>query len=668
MVSYHQLPAGAKDSTTRSMLAPNYSQSATPTGHLDGILSSQDTHPSPDPYAIRGSTDNTSDITSRKEDRRNMRTSDIRVARSTVVGWGFEIASVGCSALSLIALVALLLWENNRSLNSWPFFLPINTVVAILSIVTRSPLAFLIGQCLGQMKWSWFIQKQGSLSGFLAFDDASRGPLGSVGLLSWLKFWHWPSLGAILTVALLAFDPFFQALIVIDGRLTSFPNDGLSTLTRSSRLDDGVASIGAQATTGISLAWVSPDIGFLLTSLSYFFNTSTTKVHATPSPTCRTGNCTWGPYSSLGVCSACSDISQHISKNTTYLGTVYFIPYDRGNAETDRNGGPRGYDSVNISSITIPVPSRSTCQPEKTYSFQNWDTLLASFVFISGGMDWYQQTVPWENATLFGTECALRLCAQVYNASVSNGKFQQETSISDAWRRVPSSYQAFTLEDGSLAAPSLNGTLVEAGASVGSGFNLLDDEIQPNDGAGFGVQYYPRNDLQIELTDAPFGVQTVFNVTQASILSMANFYTQNMTRQAISAALFTSNNFTATFETASKALSIQMRELDGTAVSATTEEWELYVHVRWPFLSFSVIIFLASAIFTAVTLRDSRRLGLRALKTSPLAMLLNSFDYETKEALRADKTLDVNGVIIRAENGNGGLALKRVRSAEYMIK
>jgi hypothetical protein len=121
--------------------------------------------------------------------RQRMVNSRAPPAQSIISAWWAEIASIGCSALSLTAIVALLLWADGRPVQSWELTLPINSVVAILSILIRVPLAFLIAQCLGQLKWSWFLRKQGSLSGFIAFIDASSGPLGNLTLLSWLRCW-----------------------------------------------------------------------------------------------------------------------------------------------------------------------------------------------------------------------------------------------------------------------------------------------------------------------------------------------------------------------------------------------------------------------------------------------------------------------------------------------
>lgn len=102
-------------------------------------------------------------------------------------GWILEIAGFFVMLAALITLVVVLKKVDNQPLSTWSFPFSVNTVVSSLSIVIKAPLAFAIGSCLGQAKWSWFTKRSGPLSGFVAFDDASRGPLGSAALLWWLK-------------------------------------------------------------------------------------------------------------------------------------------------------------------------------------------------------------------------------------------------------------------------------------------------------------------------------------------------------------------------------------------------------------------------------------------------------------------------------------------------
>lgn len=103
------------------------------------------------------------------------------------LGWTLEIASLLTAVFALVALVIVLKIVDNQPLANWTFPISVNTLVSILSITMRSPLAYAVGSCLGQGKWAWFKKRQGPLSGFVIFDDASRGPLGCFSLLWWLK-------------------------------------------------------------------------------------------------------------------------------------------------------------------------------------------------------------------------------------------------------------------------------------------------------------------------------------------------------------------------------------------------------------------------------------------------------------------------------------------------
>jgi hypothetical protein len=108
-------------------------------------------------------------------------------ARLIPTGWYLELASLLLTLAAFISLLVVLRNVDNQPLSNWHFTFSVNTVISTLSVIIKTPLAFAIGSCLGQGKWSWFTKRSGPLSGFVTFDDASRGPLGCVSLLWWLK-------------------------------------------------------------------------------------------------------------------------------------------------------------------------------------------------------------------------------------------------------------------------------------------------------------------------------------------------------------------------------------------------------------------------------------------------------------------------------------------------
>ncbi|GAW25277.1 putative pyridoxamine 5 -phosphate oxidase [Rosellinia necatrix] len=107
--------------------------------------------------------------------------------RSRIRGWALELIGLLATLAAFISLLVVLKTVDNQPLSTWHFPFSVNTVVSTLSVVVKTPLAFVVGSCLGQGKWSWFTKRSGPLSGFVTFDDASRGPLGCAALLWWLK-------------------------------------------------------------------------------------------------------------------------------------------------------------------------------------------------------------------------------------------------------------------------------------------------------------------------------------------------------------------------------------------------------------------------------------------------------------------------------------------------
>lgn len=89
-----------------------------------------------------------------------------------------------------------------------------------------------VGSCLGQLKWKHFQDRPQPLSHLQIFDDASRGPLGSIILMgkglrvgAFLAFFL-----AVVTTASVAIDPTAQQIL-------EFPS-------RTAKLDNVTANIG----------------------------------------------------------------------------------------------------------------------------------------------------------------------------------------------------------------------------------------------------------------------------------------------------------------------------------------------------------------------------------------------------------------------------------------
>lgn len=93
------------------------------------------------------------------------------------------LLAVGC----LVGIAVVLHIHNGQPLSSWTFYLSLNTLVSTLGTVARTSMLFATSAALGQGKWTWFRKKTSSFATFNLLDDASRGPLGSLKLLFYLR-------------------------------------------------------------------------------------------------------------------------------------------------------------------------------------------------------------------------------------------------------------------------------------------------------------------------------------------------------------------------------------------------------------------------------------------------------------------------------------------------
>ncbi|ORY56417.1 uncharacterized protein BCR38DRAFT_528586 [Pseudomassariella vexata] len=607
-------------------------------------------------------------------------------------GWGLEIAGLLTTILSFIALVILVRKVDGQLLSSWKFFLPVNTVVSVLSISIKTPLAFVVGACIGQNKWSWFSKRPGPLSGFVAFDEASRGPLGCLTLLWWLKSCHWASLGAWVTLTLLAVDPFLQAVIMYEGQLDSVSVSAAETgISRASKLDFGdwyyeiMKRVEYRGIFGVmGICEMYPDAGVSATTLMGFVNSSTASPTQPPLFTCRTGNCTFPLYSSVGMCSRCADVSEHVVKESRFglpdenpftrahgsdavqsmNYTNYVLPYNSGRRLLlQRNNGFSNLSRYSGSRIPR-VDVTSVYYPQQTYSFQDSSTLLASFGIVSVDQSYWNNLTPWEDTNIYATECVLEFCAQVFQATVQDGILQEIAIPSATFNRVPNSFQPTAWETKEI----MKGIETDFGNSLG----MYD---QKSYGVLPGV-VLSRSDLQLRMNgDAklPMGdntVQTVFNITQKSIHTISYFLAQNTTLDSIVYSLSDSTDFLTTFQTAARLLSNRFRELDdnknnrsstsSNLVTGTAEQWVTYIRVCWVFFIGPTLVLLAGFVFVLGALYDSHSQRLEKMNSDALAMLMHGVDGETRARLREEKREGrrADRIWVRLEDEKSGLSLR----------
>lgn len=101
--------------------------------------------------------------------------------------WSLELAAIGLSISSLAAIIILLTLYDTKPLVSWTWTVSFNAVISTLSATSRATLAFAISACISQGKWNWYRTRNEQVVAFDRFEEASRGPWGSLRLLWWTR-------------------------------------------------------------------------------------------------------------------------------------------------------------------------------------------------------------------------------------------------------------------------------------------------------------------------------------------------------------------------------------------------------------------------------------------------------------------------------------------------
>ncbi|OTA92913.1 hypothetical protein M434DRAFT_386502 [Hypoxylon sp. CO27-5] len=467
---------------------------------------------------------------------------------------------------------------------------------------------------------------------------------------------HWASLGAWATLALLAIDPFLQAVVLYEGR-KDVAGQSDSTIPKAMGMDVGewleettlwIQYYGNNDV--LSNYRIYPDIGLSTTSIFGFVNTSTTSSSQPPLVYCRTGNCTWPTYSSIGICSRCLDISEYLveergigipdesifskcyDSSSTFVTnyTTYAVSYSPARRALIQNtdGFARASSCLPRTHIGLSVVFR----PNETYRFKDSDTLLASFALVELEADYWNNQTAIEDAKARATECALEFCGRVYEAQMRDGQVDESLMLKSTLK-LNNSFRPLR-----EIAPDLMDMVQEDSRNSLAEFYITGFR---GDATGGIETVLERTDLQIQIpqiANLPGDVQKSFNITQKSIVTMMNFLSANSTLDSITYAVSNSTNITTTFETAAHLISNRVREIDGSMANGFSEQWVIYIHVRWDYFYFPVIVLAAGYLFIIVVILDSFGFGPEVMKSDLLPTLLFGLDSQTRMSLRNEKS------------------------------
>lgn len=346
--------------------------------------------------------------------------------------------------------------------------------------------------------------------------------------------------------------------------------------------------------------------------------------------TCVTGNCSWTPYRSLGVCNQCLNISRSIqvSNESAPVGQQGPLFLDNGLQLTDSSELINSSTSTNLSHIGY-IP---------------WTLLNMSIMSFDAAY-----------------ECSLYWCVNDYNASMQNGKLSE--TITQNWSKNNLTYQGPQSIDNMTPTCQLQARLgdeFQQGLSLSPGENC-DDDVGCcfidlfTDGTGdpeghFKVDYMTHFTLKTFLEDSLGGnislpEQTTAYYTPKEMkafaalprLSSTNGGPENM-KQAI--ANMTLVNIPELIDNVTNSITTRMRQAMGPHDPGNFSSGKSYraqplIHVRFWWLLYPACLLLAAFAFLLASMTISTRSKTVLWKSSTTALLFNGL-AEKHRAKAAD--------------------------------
>ncbi|KAK1993387.1 hypothetical protein LX36DRAFT_586463 [Colletotrichum falcatum] len=99
---------------------------------------------------------------------------------ATHLWWYLDFAGAAVAIICMVLIAATLLEADGKQLAKWPLVISPNTIVSILTTITRTALLVPLGSSISQLKWRHLLLKARPLEHLQLFDSASRGPWGSL--------------------------------------------------------------------------------------------------------------------------------------------------------------------------------------------------------------------------------------------------------------------------------------------------------------------------------------------------------------------------------------------------------------------------------------------------------------------------------------------------------
>lgn len=505
--------------------------------------------------------------------------------------WFNEVFLMVFSFFAFLAIIVVLAVYDHRPVPDFKYGLKLNTIISILAIASKSSLIFVVSASIGQLKWIWFQTGKRRLKSLQAFDEASRGPLGSISVLfSRPKRGHGLiTLGAAVTILALAFEAFMQQILSYPIRQVDQDSSQASTKQNYVLFDYD------EFYNGNDKGYMSAIYAGLWTN-SFNMN-----------PRCPSGNCTWPPFQSVGWCSQCEDItSQATLVNCSDLPDV------------TRVSGSHRYPC----NVTIPqgswasFPIRVEGADDDSHGNMievPWGMIWESGVYVDGVVAGVENPLfalvyaelnkppidsphPAKDINIKNvTQCVLSPCTRTHSVSVSNGEPSIHLSPPD-WRTI-TNYPGGKCDDNICWQAEYKSTAsnITSTISFQTALNMLYDE----------VSY----------------ISSVYNLT-------GPFYTQTGGEVGDTIIRVGTVGLDTLMDNIAMSLTGYVLGRSNDTVYGTMSVSELYVFVEWGWITLPAIVLLSTMVLFISTVFGSRRHGLQLWRCAILPTMYHGLEKD----------------------------------------
>lgn len=363
---------------------------------------------------------------------------------------------------------------------------------------------------------------------------------------------------------------------------------------------------------------------------------------------CATGNCTFPAFSSLGFCSNCVDHKDYAQKNSdciyktaldlnnmtcTYKFPTSFLNNSIDDPATSDNPAMingsvsvnfwRSWNETDIQGafpfLALALTDLSSA-PERLKVFQTpFDSqdgvIIPSFFGIYAFIKTNPLTGSKNTAFLEAADiCTLSFCAREYNVTVINGALYSEVLSTSYSKLVYHEYKS-SKYDLPMFSSSYSFKFVN---------NTQDFDFK----TGF-LRFQTLYDVQNLETELHYALGKIFSGSTSMNAVLGDGYAERGIQvRSSSTSLFldglnASTDIQASMNNIALAMTRHLREKTNLVAYGQNNTTEVFVHVAWIWLMLPVISIVSGTLLLFFAIKNTKRNGLHAWKTSELALLFH---------------------------------------------